>query len=188
MLVGACPHLPSIHRPVRQPLARHQAAIRHSAVKHRRRGWKHIRPQFGVDAVGGNDDRGFRAGAVGECDARTVAVLSETHGAVSGMNNACGQVGSEEFDQVGAMHAKAGIAGRVSHLHRRDRRAIMAKIARVRTHARTQFLDGGAQPHALQMTNRIRRHINARANFTQRGRLFIHSNFNTLGDQGVGGE
>ena len=138
------------------------------------RGRKDVRPQLGVDAVGGNHDVGLGGCAVGESDAGYVAVLLEANGAVAGVDDAGGQVGGEEIDEVGAVHAEGRVpAGGVGHLHRGDRRAVVAKVAGARTDPRAPFLDGGAEAHALQVAHRIRRHENAGADLAQRGRLFI---------------
>jgi hypothetical protein len=100
-----------------------------------------------VDAVGGNHDVGLGGGAVGEFDAGHFVVLLEADGTVAGMDDAGGQVGSEEIDEVGAVHAEGGVpAGGVRHLHRGDRRAVVAKVAGARADARAPFLDGGPRP------------------------------------------
>ena len=98
------------------------------------------------------------------------------------------QVGGEKINKVGAVHAVARVPGGVRHLHRRDRRSIVAKIVRVRPHPRTPFFDSVPEPHTLQMAHRIRRHINAGANLPQRRRLFINGNAQPLRDQRIGGE
>ena len=79
-------------------------------------------------AVGGNHHVGLGRGAVGECNARGIAVLLEAHGAVAGVHDARRQVGSKELNKVGAVHAEARVPGGVRHLHRRDWRAIVAKV------------------------------------------------------------
>ena len=139
------------------------------------RGRKDVGPQFGVYAVGGNHNVGLGGGAIGESDAGYVAVLLEADSAVAGMDDPGGQVGSEEIDEVGAVHAKGCVpAGGVRHLHRGDRRTVVAKVVGARTDSRAPFLDGGPQTHTLQVAHRIRRHKHTSADLTQCRRLFIN--------------
>jgi hypothetical protein len=91
------------------------------------------------------------------------------------MDDAGGQVGGEEIDEVGAVHAKARVpAGGVRHPHRGDRRTVVAKVVGARTDSRAPFLDGGPETHTLQVAHRIRRHIDAGADLAQHGSLFIN--------------
>ena len=183
------PHLPAVHRPVRQALARDQTSIGNGAVKDGLRGRKDVGAQFGVDSVGGNHDVGLGGGAVGEFDAGHVAVLLEADGTVAGMDDPGGQVGGEEIDEVGAVHAKGRVpAGGVRHLHRGDRRTVVAKVAGARTDSRAPFLDGGPETHTLQVAHRIRCHEHTSADLAQCGRLFIDRNAQPLSDQRIGGE
>jgi hypothetical protein len=100
-----------------------------------------------------------------------------------------GQVRREQVDEVGAVHAEGCVpAGGVAHLDRRDRRTVVAEIPGARTHARAPLLDGGAEPDALQMAHCVRRHEQARADFPQRGRLFVNGNAQTVCDQRIRGE
>ena len=73
------------------------------------RGRKDVGAQFGVDAVGGDHDVGLGGGAVGEFDAGHVAVLLEADGAVAAVDDAGGQVGGEEIDKIGAVHAEGRV-------------------------------------------------------------------------------
>ena len=76
---------------------------------------------------------------------------------VAGMHDACRQRLGQEFDEVGAVHAEGGVpAGSVRHLHRRDRRPVVAEILRAGADPRAPLLDRGAQAHALQMAHAVR--------------------------------
>ncbi len=126
-------------------------------------------------AVGGNHNFGLGGGAAGEFDAGYVAVLLETDSTVAGMDDSGRQVGSEEIDEVRAVHAKRRVpAGGVRHLHRGDRRTVVAKVTGGRTDSRAPFLDGGPETHTLQVAHRIRCHIDTSADLAQCGRLFIN--------------
>ena len=88
-----------------------------------------MRAKLGVDAIRSDHDLGLGAGAVGELDAGQLAFLLEADGTVAGVHDACGQVGGEEIDEVGAVHAEGGVpAGAVRDLDRSDRRPVMTKI------------------------------------------------------------
>ena len=110
-------------------------------MEHRLRRREDVGAQLGVDAVGGDDNVGLGGGAVGEADAGDVAVLLEADGAVAGVDDAGGQVGGEEIDEVGAVHAEGRVPARgVGDLHRRDRRAVVAEVVRLRADPRAPFL------------------------------------------------
>ena len=78
-------------------------------MKDRLRGREDVGAQLGVDAVGGDHDVGLGDGAVGEFDAGHVGVLLEADRAVAGVDDPGGQVGGEEIDEVGAVHAEGGV-------------------------------------------------------------------------------
>jgi len=138
-------------------------------VKDRPRGRADARAQRGVDAVGGDHDVGLDAGAVGEFDAGPLVVLLAADGTVAGMHGPDGQMGGEEIDEVGAVHAEGRVpAGAVRHLDRRDPRPVMTEIRRRRPDPRAPFLDRRPEAHALQLAHRIRCHEHARADLAQR--------------------
>ena len=125
-------------------------------------------------SVGGNHNVGLGGGAVGKFDAGYVVGLLEADGAVAGMDDPGGQVGSKEIDEVGAVHAKGRVpAGGIRHLHRGDRRAVVAKVVGAGTDSRAPSFDGGPETHTLQVAHRIRRHKHTSADLAQCGRLFI---------------
>ena len=104
-------------------------------------------PQLGMDAVGGDDDIRLGGGAVGEFDARLVAVLLEAHGAVVAMHDAGRQVGGEVVDKIGAVHAVGCVpAMQVGDLHRRDRLAVVAEVLGVPADPGAVFLDCAPRP------------------------------------------
>ena len=78
------------------------------------RGRKDVGAQFGVYSVGGNHNFGLGRGAVGEFDAGYVAFLLGADSTVAGMDDPGGQIGSEEIDQVGAVHAKGRVPAEAS--------------------------------------------------------------------------
>jgi hypothetical protein len=73
--------------------ARNQAAIGNGAVEDGCGGRKDMRPQLGVDAVGGNHYLGLGCGAVLEFHPSQASILIEADGAVAGMDDTRGQVG-----------------------------------------------------------------------------------------------
>ena len=91
------------------------------------------------------------------------------------MDDPGGEVGSEEIDEVGAVHAKGRVpAEGVRHLHRGDGRAIVAKVVRARTDSCAPFLDGGPEAHTIQVTHGIRCHKNTSADLAQCECLLIN--------------
>jgi hypothetical protein len=54
------------------------------------------------------------ASAIGELDAGQRAVLLEADRAVADVHDPGGQVGGEEIDEVGAVHAEGGVPARPS--------------------------------------------------------------------------
>ena len=71
--------------------------------------------------------------AIGEGHPRDAAVLLETGATMSGMHRAGGQGVGQHVDEVGAVHAEGRVPARgVRHLHRRDRRAVVAEVTRTR--------------------------------------------------------
>ena len=93
------------------------------------------------------------------------------------MHHTFGQPGSEQVDEVGAVHAEDGVpARRVGDLNRRDEAAVVAQIGRPGADARAPALHRGAQAHALEMAHRIRRHEDAGADLAERRRLLVDRN------------
>ena len=90
------------------------------------------------------------------------------------VDDAGGQVRGEEIDEVGAVHAEGRVpAGGVGHLHRRDRRAVVAEIVRVRADARAPFLHRRPEADALAGGARVRRDVDAGADLAERRRLLV---------------
>ena len=71
--------------------------------------------------------------------------------AMAGVHSAGRQRFGQELDQVGAMHAEGRVPARgIRHLHRRDRRAVVAEIMGVRADARTPLLNRRPEPEACK--------------------------------------
>ena len=148
-----------------------------------------MRPKLGVDAVGGDDDVGFGRCAVGERHPGRVAVLLEFAAAMSGKHRSRRQGGGQHVDKVGAVHAEGRVpAGGVRHLHRGDRRAVVAEVMRVPADPRAPFLHRRLQSDPLQMPHAVRRQEHAGADLADRGRLLVHRYGDPLGDQRIGCE
>ena len=134
VLRRAGPHLPAVHRPIRQALARRPALDTRSCRERSASRAARRAPQRGVDAVGRHHNIGLGSGAVGERDARCGARLARSRRR-DGRCGRCpsGRFGGEQIDEVGTVHAEGGVpAGRIGHLHRRDRRAVVAEVVRAR--------------------------------------------------------
>jgi hypothetical protein len=169
--------------------SRDEAPVRDRAVEHRPRRRENERAQLGVDAVGADHDVGLDHGTVLEAHARAPTLLLEAHRAVAGAHHARGQACGQQVDEIRAVHAEAGIpAARVGHLHRGDRRTVVAEVGRRRADSRSPFLDGGPQAHALEMAHRVWRDIDARADFAERTGLLVDGNAQTMGEQCFGRE
>ena len=120
---------------------------------------------------------------------RDVAFLREARHTVAGKHYALRQPLRQELDEVGAVHAEGGIpAGSVRHLHRRDRRPVVAEILRTGADPRAVLLDRCAQAYALQMPHAVRGDEHAGADFAQFGRLLVDARLKPLRDQRIGGE
>lgn len=84
-------------------------------------------------------------------------------------DNASGEGCGEEVDEVGAMHAEGGVpTGRVGHLHRGDRRAVVVEVVRVRADARTPLLDRWTEADAFEVAHAVRCDEDASANLAER--------------------
>ena len=99
------------------------------------------------------------------------------------------QSGGEEIDEVGAVHAEGGVpARRVGDLHRRDRRAVVAEVMRLRADPGAPFLHRGAEADALQMAHAVRREVDAGADLAERRGLLVDRDPEAVRDQRIGGE
>ena len=85
------------------------AAISDRAVEHGTRWRPDKSPEFGVDAVRGDDDVGFDNSAIRKRHPGYIAVLRKAGGTVSGMHNSGRQGSGEEFNEVGAVHAECRV-------------------------------------------------------------------------------
>ena len=76
----------------------------------------------------------------------------------------------------------------VRHLHRRDRRAVVAEVMRAGADPRAPSLDRRAEADPLQVAHAVRRQEDAGADFAERRRLFVDRDLQPVRDQRVGGE
>ena len=142
-----------------------------------------------MDAIGANNDIGLRRRAVGERYPRDIAALFIADAAMAGMNDAGRQRFRQELDQIGAMHAECRVPSRrIRHLHRRNRRAVVAEILGVAADARAPLLNGWPQPEAIKMPHTVWGYEDAGADLAECGRLFVDVNVESVRDQRVGGE
>ena len=65
-----------------------------------------------MNAVGADDDVGFRDRAIGEFHPRDFAILLARDATVPGMHDAFGEGGGEKVDEVGAVHAEGRVPAR----------------------------------------------------------------------------
>ena len=146
-------------------------------------------PQLGVDTVGADHHVGLGDGAVGELHAGDLRGLLEADRAVTGADDAGGQTRSEKLDVVGAVHAKTGIPPRgVGHLNWGDRSAVVAEIRGSRADTGAPALDRAAEPDALQVSYRVRRHVDTGADLADRRGLLVDGNVQPAREQRVGRE
>src|SRR6202007_2354110 len=97
---------------------------------------RYVWSKLGVDPIGADDELRIDRCSVRERYAGAVCVLLKVRAPVSGVHDAGGQGGSQEFDKVSAMHSECGIpAGGVRHLHRRDRSSVGAEVSGVRAYS-----------------------------------------------------
>ena len=122
----ARPHQPSVHRPVRQPVAMDKAAVTDGSVEYRARGRIDERAYFGMKPICGDDDIGFNLVPVGERYFGPVFVLLEADTKMPSIHDAFGQSRSKKLDHIGAMHAIRSIPTMcILHLDRCDRCSVM---------------------------------------------------------------
>ena len=160
VLGRAGPHLPAVHRPVRQALARNQAAIGNGAVKDGLRRRKDVGPQLGVDAVGGNHDIGLGGGAVGEFrrGPRRRPARSRWRGGRNGRRPA-GRLAARKSTKSARCMPKVAFQPEASvTCTGAIGAAVVAEVAGARADSRAPFLDGGPEAHTLQVAHRVRRH------------------------------
>ena len=62
-----------------------------------------------MDAIGGDDDVGFRNSAIGERYPCAIAVLRKPAAAMSGMNRSMRQGRGQHVDEVGPVHAEGRV-------------------------------------------------------------------------------
>ncbi len=87
------------------------------------------------------------------------------------------------------MHAEGGVpAGRIRHLDRGYRRAVVAKIVRTVADPGAPSFHLRSKTHALQLPHAIRRQKDPCSDLAERGCLLIDGNIEAAGDQRVRGE
>ncbi len=150
---------------------------------------KDVRPQLRVDAIGADDDIGLGDRAVGEPDTCHVAVLVERRQ----RGDRCGRCRREggrrgnRRDRRDACRSTLA-SRRHRHLHRRDRRPVVAEVERAGADARAPLLDRRTEAHALELTHRVRRDEDTGADLAECGRLLVDGTSQSLRDQRIGGE
>ena len=142
-----------------------------------------------MDAVRRDDGVSLGGGAVGERHARHAVLLRKADAAVPGVHDLRGQRCGQERDEVGAVHSEGRVpARRVGHLHRRDRRAVVAEIARGAADAAAPSMHGRPELDALQLAHAVGRQEHAGPDLAERRRLFVDRDLEAVRDQGIGGE
>ena len=87
------------------------------------------------------------------------------------------------------MHAEGGVpAGRIRHLNRGYRRAVVAKIVRTVADPGTPSFHLMSETHALQLPHAVRRQEYPCSDFSERRCLLIDGNMEAMGDQRIRGE
>ena len=131
-----------------------------------------MRPKLGVDAVRGDDDVGLRRRRHWRT---TRAPCRQSCSKPVQRWPVCttpGRQGArQQFDKVGAVHAERRVPARgVRHLHRRDRRSVMAEVMGAGSDPRAPFLHRRSQSDPLQMAHAVRRQEHAGADLAERRR------------------
>src|SRR5262245_14121123 len=95
----------------------------------------------------------------------------------------------EECDKVGAMHAERGVPTRgIRNLDRRDRRPVVAEVARSGADPGSPSLHCRAKPYSFEMAYAVGRQEDPGANLAQSRSLLINRQRHAMRNQRIRGE